>query len=105
MRKNKKRKSKPKYPNFELDWKINNLVNFEKALNEVAAYASRNTGCGKDVTVQEIVDADLYDQLSRGDKCRLGRAVSYEYEKGRYGDNLRRGEKKGATKTYHHTSD
>ena len=97
----KRGRKKPKYPNFKLDWNINNPVDFEKALNQVEDYANQNTGSGPDIKVKEMVDSKLYNKLSRGDKCRLGRAVSYEYNKGSYSDSLERGEKKGSTNTYH----
>ena len=101
--KNKKRgrKKKPKYPNFELDWNINNPKDFKNALNQVDKYADLDTGAVPDVKVKEMVDPDLYNKLSRGDKCRLGRAVSYAYNNGKYSGSLERGEKKGSTNTYH----
>ena len=101
VNKKRKRKKKPKYPNFELDWNINNPLDFDKALEEVTIYANRDSGPGPDIKVKEMVDPDLYNKLSRGDKCRLGRAVSYAYNNGKYFGSLERGEKKGSTNTYH----
>lgn len=49
--------------------------------------------------VVKDIDPSLYDKLSRGDKCRVGRAVSTKYSADCY-DGIRRGVKKGSTKTY-----
>ena len=61
-----------------------------------------NNGADHDVKVKDVIknqDPDLYDRLSRGDKCRVGKAVSNRYEKHMY-SGIVRGNDKGATKTY-----
>ena len=57
---------------------------------------------GKQLRVRDIIEMNrpgLYQQLSRGDKCRVGRAVSKLYNQGML-PHLTRGKKKGSTNTY-----
>lgn len=91
-----------KYENFQLDWNINDIDRFNQALDAIDEWAGNSIRTGVDVTVKDIINEiqpDLYDELSRGDKCRVGRAVSYKYNNNCY-DNVERGNKKGATNTY-----
>ena len=91
-----------KYKDFELDWKINNYADFIAALSIFDNWALNGTVTGEEFKVKEIIqnaDPDLYDRLSRGDKCRVGRAVSTRFAN-HYYYNIDRGEDKGATKTY-----
>ena len=91
-----------KYKNFQLDWNINDIDKFNQALDAVDEWAGNSIRTGIDVTVKDIINEiqpNLYDELSRGDKCRVGRAVSCKYNNGCY-DNVERGNKKGATNTY-----
>ena len=56
----------------------------------------------KQLRVRDIIEMNrpgLYQQLSRGDKCRVGRAVSKLYNQGML-SHLTRGKKKGSTNTY-----
>ncbi|HRU95848.1 MAG TPA: hypothetical protein P5092_00200 [Ruminococcus sp.] len=91
-----------KYHNFQLDWNINNIKDFNDALDIFDSWAESGAVTGEDVRVKDVIknqDPDLYDRLSRGDKCRVGKAVSNRYEKHMY-SGIVRGNDKGATKTY-----
>lgn len=91
-----------KYPNFQLDWNINNVSDFIDALDTFDSWAATGAVTVNDVKVKDVIknqDPDLYDRLSRGDKCRVGKAVSNRYEKHMY-SGIVRGNDKGATKTY-----
>lgn len=88
--------------NFELDWNINNLDDFYEALNAVDSYDDALTG-QRNVTVKDMVsdiNPELYSKLSRGDKCRLGRAVSQKHANGDYYHLTKNEKKKGVTNTY-----
>lgn len=91
-----------KYHNFQLDWNINNVSDFNEALDIFDSWTASGTATGKDVKVKDVIknqNPALYDKLSRGDKCRVGKAVSNRYEKHMY-SGIVRGNDKGATKTY-----
>lgn len=91
-----------KYNNFQLDWNINNLKDFYDSLDIFDRWAATGAVTGNDVKVKDVIknqDPDLYDRLSRGDKCRVGKAVSNRYENHMY-SGIVRGSDKGATKTY-----
>ena len=90
------------YNNFQLDWNINNVSDFNEALDIFGSWVAPGAVTGNDVKVKDVIknqDPDLYDRLSRGDKCRVGKAVSNRYEKHMY-SGIVRGNDKGATKTY-----
>lgn len=91
-----------KYENFILDWNINNQADFNNALDIFEDWANNGKIDGKDMKVKDVVkstDPSLYDKLSSGDKCRVGRAVSTKYSAGYY-SGIHRGNNKGVTKTY-----
>lgn len=90
------------YNNFQLDWNINNVSDFNEALDIFGSWVATGVVTGNDVKVKDVIknqDPDLYDRLYRGDKCRVGKAVSNRYEKHMY-SGIVRGNDKGATKTY-----
>ena len=90
------------YKDFTLDYEINNYKDFDESLKAVAEYDANYSSNDKAVTVKQMIEKvkpGHYDKLSRGDKCRVGRAVSFNYSQGRY-ENLERGAKKGNTNTY-----
>lgn len=93
-----------KYSNFQLNWNFNDKKALTKAKRAVRVWIRNNTaGTTNDMRVKDIickVNPKMYENLSRGDKCRVGRAISTLYNKGYYPE-LDRGEKKGATNTYH----
>ncbi len=92
-----------KYHNFQLDWNINNIKDFYEALDIFDSWAESGTVTGEDVRVKDVIknqNPALYDKLSRGDKCRVGKAVSNRYENHMY-SGIVRGSDKGSTKTYH----
>ena len=85
---------------FILNYNYANAVLAAKAIKCVAR--CRTTG-KKNLTVKDIIEISrpgLYRQLSRGDKRRVGRAVSTMYNLGML-PHLSRGKKKGATNTYY----
>lgn len=91
-----------KYENFELNWNINNYDDFIAALSLFDDWALNGAVNGEEFKVKEIIqnaDPDLYDKLSRGDKCRVGRAVSTRFAN-HYYYGIDRGNDNGATKTY-----
>ena len=90
------------YNNFQLDWNINNVSDFNEALDIFDSWAESGTATVKDVKVKDVIknhNPALYDKLSRGDKCRVGRAVSNRYTNNMY-SGIVRGSDKGSTKTY-----
>lgn len=91
-----------KYHNFQLDWNINNVSDFIDALDIFDSWAARGTVTGEDVRVKDVItkaNPALYDNLSRGDKCRVGKAVSIKYDNYMY-NGVVRGKNKGVTRTY-----
>ena len=91
------------YPIFKLNWDINNVPDFNNALDVFKHWAQNNKSCNKSYSVKDVIkkiDSQLYDRLSRGDKCRLGRAVSTLYNNYVFPE-LKRGKKKGSTNTYY----
>lgn len=98
------KKNKRKHANFQLDWKFNDpnaLCNVKEAMTQ---WINKHLGTvTKDVRVRDImieIMPKTYESLSRGDKCRVGKAISYLFNKGNYPE-LERGRKKGVTNTYH----
>lgn len=99
----KRKKGKRKYPNFQLDWNINNLADFNNALDAFDDWAFSGAANSDNLKVKDVIskaNPSLYAGLSRGDKCRVGRAVSKRFTDGYYSE-LKRGDDKGATKTYY----
>ena len=92
-----------KYADIKLDWNINNVSDFNEALDTFDSWAESGTVTLEDVRVKDVIknqNPALYDRLSRGDKCRVGRAVSNRYTNNMY-SGIVRGSDKGSTKTYH----
>lgn len=85
---------------FILDY---NYANSKLASKAIRCVARCRTTDKKDLRVKDIIEIrcpGLYRKLSRGDKCRVGRAVSTMFNLGRL-PHLSRGVKKGSTNTYH----
>lgn len=98
----KRRKKKRKYEHFVLNWNICCIEDFDAAVEIFEDWAETGEYTGVSCTVKEIicsVDAELYERLSRGDKCRVGKFISNRFQAGCYSE-ICRGENKGVTKTY-----
>lgn len=92
-----------KNENFELDWNIHDYDDFNEAIGVFDEWAESGAVTGKHVRVKDVIkdtNPALYDGLSRGDKCRVGRAVSNRYANNKY-SGIERGDNKGYTKTYY----
>lgn len=88
---------------FVLDYNFSNPIALDRALEVVEEFIDLNKEGSLDYTVKEIIrsiDADFYNGLTRGDKCRVGRGISTLYNKGQI-FYLDRGSEKGVTNTYH----
>lgn len=80
-----------------------NYADIKLSLKAIRCVERCKTTGGKDLRVRDIIEINcpgLYQKLSRGDKCRVGRAVSTMFNLGML-SHLSRGKKKGATNTYH----
>ena len=98
----RRRKKKRKYEHFVLNWKICCIEDFYAAVEIFEDWAETGDKTGESCTVKEIicsVDTELYERLSRGDKCRVGKFISNRLQAGCYSE-ICRGENKGVTKTY-----
>ena len=79
-----------------------NYANKKLAQMAIACVIRCRSTHGKQLRVRDIIEMNrpgLYQQLSRGDKCRVGRAVSKLYNQGML-PHLTRRKKKGSTNTY-----
>lgn len=79
-----------------------NYTNQKLAQMAIACVIRCRSTHGKQLRVRDIIEMNrprLYQQLSRGDKCRVGRAVSKLYNQGML-PHLTRGKKKDSTNTY-----
>ena len=88
---------------FVLDYNFSNPIALDRALEVVEEFIDLNKEGSLDYTIKEIIrsiDADFYNGLTRGDKCRVGRGISTLYNKGQI-FYLDRGSEKGVTNTYH----
>lgn len=88
---------------FVLDYNFSNPIALDRALEVVEEFIDLNKEGSLDYTIKEIIrsiDADFYNGLTRGDKCRVGRGISTLYNKGQI-FYLDRGCEKGVTNTYH----
>lgn len=88
---------------FVLDYNFSNPTALDRALEVVEEFIDLNKEGSLDYTIKEIIrsiDADFYNGLTRGDKCRVGRGISTLYNKGQI-FYLDRGSEKGVTNTYH----
>lgn len=84
---------------FILDY---NYANTKLASKAIRCVARCRTTDKKDLRVKDIIEINrpgLYRKLFRGDKCRVGRAISTMINLGRL-PHLSRGIKKGSTNTY-----
>ena len=80
-----------------------NYTNKKLAQMAIACVIRCRSTHGKQLRVRDIIEMNrpgLYQQLSRGDKCRVGRSVSKLYNQGML-PHLTRGKKKGSTNTSH----
>lgn len=85
---------------FYLNYNYSNAKLAKRAINCVKRYKIKSE---KALSVKDIIEIScpkLYNKLSCGDKCRIGRAVSIMYNQ-RMLPHLTRGNKKGATNTYY----
>lgn len=88
---------------FKLNWKFNNPTAVTTAVRAIIIWMRLNSNNHNDYRVKDIIKQmypNFYDNLTRGDKCRVGRAFSYLYNWG-YFPEFDRGKKKGSTNTYH----
>lgn len=89
---------------FKLDWNFNYEKALDKAVKTVKRWIAKNRKIKSDFSLRirdmmmEIAP-DIYEAFSRGDKCRVGRAISIMFDYG-YFPELCRGKKKGVTNTY-----
>lgn len=85
---------------FYLNYNYSNVKLVKRTINCVKRY---NITSEKALRVKDIIEIScpkLYNKLSRGDKCRIGRAVNIMYNQ-RMLPHLTKGNKKGATNTYY----
>lgn len=90
-----------KCSDFKLDYNFNDPQATQKTLKALKKFLKTQKE-SKDMTVGEMitaVDPDLYENFSRGDKCRIGRYISTLHIKGLLPE-LEKGKKKGVTNTY-----
>lgn len=90
---------------FELNWNWCDPNALDKAYVAVEKWIRKNQELGTtgDFRIRDMIvemEPEMYAGFSRGDKCRVGRALSTMYNNG-YLKALQRGAKKGATNTYH----
>ena len=80
-----------------------NYTNARRSRMAIACVIRCKNTYGKQLRVRDIIEMHrpgLYQLLSRGDKCRVGRAISRLYNQGML-PHLNRGKKKGSTNTYY----
>ncbi|WP_295219079.1 hypothetical protein [Ruminococcus sp.] len=85
---------------FCLTYRYTNAKLSQQAIACVARCRSTH---GKPLRVRDMIELSrpgLYHQLSRGDKCRVGRAISTLYNQGKL-PYFQRGKQKGVTNTYY----
>ena len=85
---------------FYLNYNYSNAKLAKRAINCVKRYKIKSEKALRVKDIIEISCPKLYNKLSRGDKCRIGRAVSIMYNQ-RMLPHLTRENKKGATNTYY----
>lgn len=88
---------------FQLNWKFANPKAVTIAVRAIRIWIKLNRNNHSDYMVKDIimqVYPHFYKNLTRGDKCRIGRAFSYMFNWGWFPEFVR-GKKKGATNTYH----
>lgn len=94
-----------KYQNFQLDWNFHDKKALTKAKRAIRIWIRTHEaeGTTKDVRIRDMITEiapKMYNNFSRGDKCRIGRAISILYALDYYPE-LSKGQKKGVTNTYH----
>ena len=80
-----------------------NYTNARRSRMAIACVIRCKNTYGKQLRVRDIIEMHrpgLYQLLSRGDKCRVGRAISRLYNQGML-PHLNRGKKKGSTNPYY----
>ena len=80
-----------------------NYTNARRSRMAIACVIRCKNTYGKQLRVRDIIEMHrpgLYQLLSRGDQCRVGRAISRLYNQGML-PHLNRGKKKGSTNTYY----
>ena len=80
-----------------------NYTNARQSRMAIACVIKCKNTYGKQLRVRDIIEMHrpgLHQLLSRGDKCRVGRAISRLYNQGML-PHLNRGKKKGSTNTYY----
>ena len=83
---------------FYLTYNYTNARRSRMAIAYVIRY--KNTYGKRVWDIIEMHRPGLYQLLSRGDQCRVGRAISRLYNQGML-PHLNRGKKKGSTNTYY----
>ncbi len=80
-----------------------NYTNARRSRMAIACVIRCKNTYGKQLRVRDIIEMHrpgLHQLLSRGDQCRVGRAISRLYNQGML-PHLNRGKKKGSTNTYY----
>jgi hypothetical protein len=80
-----------------------NYTNARRSRMAIACVIRCKNTYGKQLRVRDIIEMHcpgLYQRLSRGDKCRVGRAISILYNQGRL-PHFQREKQKGVTNTYY----
>lgn len=88
---------------FKLNWNFANPKAVTIAVRAIRIWMRMNQNNHNDYRVKDIIEQVypyFYDNLSRGDKCRVGKAFSCLFNWG-YFPEFGRGKKKGSTNTYH----
>ena len=80
-----------------------NYTNARRSRMAIACVIRCKNTYGKQLRVRDIIEMHrpgLYQRLSRGDQCKVGRAISRLYNQGML-PHLNRGKKKGSTNPYY----
>ncbi len=88
---------------FKLNWNFKDKNALLKAIRAITIWIRKQNGTSKNLRIKDMILAinpKMYNNFSRGDKCRIGRAISILYNNGAF-PGLQRGNKNGATNTYH----
>ena len=89
---------------FDIYWHVDDADAFNRSLEVFDEWANNGEKTDTDLTTKEIVTdkiPDIYNELTTGDKIRVGKAASNR-ESSHYYKNIESGDKKkGSSKTYH----
>lgn len=91
-----KKKTSESMP-FVLSYEFSDPNAMDQATDLIEEFLQKFSDTKQNLTVKEMivaVDAEFYKNLTRGDKCRVGRSFSTLYNQGLI-PFLERGEKKG----------